>query len=113
VVSGIRLAGGLSRSAALAQIKADILNRPVTVMADAELTTLGMAAIGAAHLGAYPSIGEAARALAADGTTFHPRLARTESEALFARYLRGAGLSVSLVPRRAEPNTTDDQQSVA
>lgn len=97
-VSSVRLAGGLSRSAALAQIKADILGRPVTVMADAELTTLGMAAIGAAHLGAYAHIGEAARALAADATTYQPRLAAAEADALYARYLRGAGLSVSLVP---------------
>src|SRR5690606_27344904 len=49
-VADIRLAGGLSRSGALAQMKADILGRPVTVMADPELTTIGMAAIGATHL---------------------------------------------------------------
>lgn len=97
-VADIRLAGGLSRSVALAQIKADILGRPVTVMADAELTTIGMAAIGAVHLGAFATIGAAASALAKDANTHQPRLAASEADALYARYLRGAGLSVSLVP---------------
>ncbi len=110
-VGSIRLAGGLSRSAALAQIKADILGRPVTVLADAELTTMGMAAIGAAHLRAFASVGEAARALAQDGSTYRPRLNASEANALYARYLRGAGLSVSLVPGTG--NKTGDQSSVA
>jgi xylulokinase len=110
-VRHIRLAGGLSRSAALAQIKADILGRPVTVMADAELTTMGMAAIGAAHLGAYPTIGAAARRLSQDATTFHPRLPAQEASALYARYLRGAGLSVSLVP--PAPTVTNSRTSAA
>jgi sugar (pentulose or hexulose) kinase len=113
-VSSIGLAGGLSRSAALAQIKADILGRPVTVMAESELTTLGMVAIGAAHFGAYATIAAAARALAADAATYRPRLARAEADALYARYLRGAGLSVSLVPQRAEPvGRSNGHQSVA
>jgi sugar (pentulose or hexulose) kinase len=97
-VGSIRLAGGLSRSAALAQIKADVLGRPVTAMADAELTTLGMAAIGAAHLGAFDGIAAAARAITADAATYLPRLAPAAADALYARYLHGAGLSVSLVP---------------
>lgn len=97
-VGGIRLAGGLSRSAALAQLKADILGRPVTVMADAELTTIGLAAIGATHLGAFASVGAAARALARDGATYRPQLDTGAANALYARYLRGAGLSVALVP---------------
>lgn len=113
-VATIRLAGGLSRSAALAQIKADILGRPVTVMADAELTTIGMAAIGATHLGAFATIGAAASAFATDAITYHPRLAASEANALYARYLRGAGLSVSPVQR--QPGVTPDKtghQSVA
>jgi xylulokinase len=110
-VATIRLAGGLSRSAALAQIKADILGRPVTVMADAELTTIGMAAIGATHLGAFATVGEAASAFAKDATTYHPRLAASEANALYARYLRGAGLSVSLLPGTG--SKTSDQSSVA
>ncbi len=97
-VGGIRLAGGLSRSAALAQLKADILGRPVTAMADAELTTIGLAAIGATHLGAFAEIGTAARAFARDAETYRPGLDAGAANALYARYLRGAGLSVSLVP---------------
>ena len=92
-VSSIRLAGGLSRSVALAQI---------------------MVAIGAAHLGAYATIATAARTLAADAATYRPRLARAEADALYARYLRGAGLSVSLVPQRAGPEgRSNGHQSVA
>jgi sugar (pentulose or hexulose) kinase len=97
-IDSIRLAGGLSRSAALAQIKADIFGRPVTMMADAELTTLGMAAIGMAHLGAYSSIRDAARALAADAATYRPKLASGEAGMLYERYVREAELSASLVP---------------
>ena len=97
-VGGIRLAGGLSRSAALAQLKADILGRPVTVMADAELTTIGLAAIGATHLGAFETIAAAAGALARDAATYRPGLDAGAANALYARYLRGAGLSISLVP---------------
>lgn len=112
-IESIRLAGGLSRSAALAQIKADILGRPVTVMAESELTTLGMAAIGATALGAFDDIRSAGRSFATAGTTHQPRLPRREADAVFARYLRGAGLSVSHVPKRSGPTTKDDQQSVA
>ena len=110
-VGGIRLAGGLSRSAALAQLKADILGRPVTVMADAELTTIGLAAIGATYLGAFVSVGAAARALARDATTYRPQLDTGAANALYARYLRGAGLSVALVP--ATNSETSGQTSVA
>lgn len=110
-VAGIRLAGGLSRSAALAQLKADILGRPVTVMADAELTTIGLAAIGATHLGAFKSIAEAAGALARDAATYRPGLDAGAANALYARYLRGAGLSVSLVA--GSGSDTSGQTSVA
>ena len=112
-VGSIRLAGGLSRSAALAQIKADVLGRPVTVMADAELTTLGMAAIGAAHLGAFAGVCEAARAFAADAATYHPRLAPAAADALYARYLHGAGLSVSLVASSASTSTIMGSRTTA
>lgn len=110
-VTSIRLAGGLSRSAAIAQFKADILRRPVTVMAESELTTLGMAAIGAAALGAFADIGAAARTFALPGTIYQPRLAPAQADALFARYLRAAGLSVALVPPRPKIST-DGQKSV-
>ena len=110
-VGGIRLAGGLSRSAALAQLKADILGRPVTVMADAELTTIGLAAIGATHLGAFETIAAAAGALARDAATHRPGLDAGAANALYARYLRGAGLSISLVPGTG--SDTCGQTSVA
>lgn len=99
-VGPIRLAGGLSRSAALAQIKADILGRPVTRMAESELTTQGLAAIGAAALGAFADAPAAARRFAIDGPRVLPRLPAREADALYARYLHAAGLSVSLVPPR-------------
>ncbi|CAH1689049.1 Xylulose kinase [Hyphomicrobiales bacterium] len=95
-VRSVRLAGGLSRSAALAQMKADILERPVTVMADSELTTLGLLAIGATALGAFSDIRSAARVLATSGATYSPRLTPGLARALFARYLATAELSLTL-----------------
>ena len=96
--TSIRLAGGLARSAALSQIKADILSRPVTVLDETELTTFGLAAIGAAALGQFPDIGTAARSFVRDARSFVPRLDPTAADRLYARYLKAAGLSVSLVP---------------
>lgn len=107
-VSSIRLTGGLARSPALAQIKADILGRPVTVLAETELTLLGLAAIGASALGAY-DVAAAARQFARDAATHTPRLGRAEADALYARYLRAAGLSVSLVPKRGETTDTNEE----
>lgn len=110
-VDSIKLAGGLSRSPALAQIKADVLGRPVTVMAEPELTTLGMAAIGATYLGAHETLGMAAAAISKPGETYRPRGTITDMDALYARYLRGAGVSVSLVP--PVPTTTNGRTSAA
>jgi xylulokinase len=99
-VGSIRLAGGLARSPALSQLKADILQRPVTVLREIELTTTGLAAIGAAALGAFPDIAAAARQFSHAAQTYAPRADRAAIDRLHARYLSAAGLSVSLVQPR-------------
>ena len=108
-IVSIRLAGGLARSAALSQVKADILGRPLTTLSETELTIVGLAAIGAVALGAYPDVGTAARVFTRGSETFTPHLKRAEADRLYARYLKAAGLSVSLV--RSHPETSDQESA--
>lgn len=108
-VESIRLAGGLARSDALSQIKADILGRPMLRLDEVELTTAGLAAIGATSLGAYPDIGSAAQSFSHTAKAFKPRLERKDADRLYARYLKSAGLSVSL----AQPRPRMDSRASA
>lgn len=113
-VATIRLAGGLARSPVLAQIKADILGRPVVKLAETELTTTGLAAIGAASLGVFSDIASAARTYSVEERTFAPAIAADVRDLLFARYLAAAGLSVRLAPKaRAAASLHDDWQRKA
>jgi len=49
-VERVQLGGGLARNAALNQLKADVLGRPVRAQVSTEVTTLGSATVAARHL---------------------------------------------------------------
>lgn len=53
--------GGHTRNPVWMQLRADILNRPVTPLAIDDATILGCALLAGAAVGVYPSIGEAVR----------------------------------------------------
>ena len=58
-IDEIRSLGGASRSALWLQIKADVLNLPVTVTQCQEATSLGAAILGAVSCGDFPNIAQA------------------------------------------------------
>lgn len=71
-VGSIRLAGGLAKNDTLSQIKADVLRRPLLALEDTELTSLGLAIVGAVAVGAYPDPVTASRALVRGRRRFLP-----------------------------------------
>jgi glycerol kinase len=86
VIPGIRIDGGLSRSAYLAQRQADLLGLPVEVAAVDESTALGvasMAAFGAGSLTLDELMG-----LPRPGRIVEPRLPESERLAERAAWLR-------------------------
>jgi len=89
------LAGGLAKSPVLSQFKADMLGRPVIALSQTELTTAGLAAIGATALGLYPSLSDAAVAFAKGGVPYMPRLAPDAADQLYRRYLDAAAFAAS------------------
>ncbi len=89
-VDTVRLAGGLAKSATLSQIKADILGRPLVVLEDTELTSLGLAIIGAVAVGAYRDTAAGSRALVREGRRFLPAPRSVGLEAAWAQYLETA-----------------------
>lgn len=111
-VSEIRLTGGLSRNRLLAQIKADVLGKPLVALAETELTTLGLVAIAATGLGAYPDHGAAARALVADGERFAP-VHRPEYDAAFARYLAASSAAIALTGAKSARGAATRSASAA
>lgn len=95
-VGRIRLTGGLSRSAVLSQIKADVLGRPLVALAESELTTIGLAVIGSVAIGVHPDHAAASAAMVREGDRFLPG-AGDAYDAAYARYLQEAA------PRSAAP----------
>jgi sugar (pentulose or hexulose) kinase len=57
------MGGGASRSPLMAQLKADMLNRPVLVHETADLSPVGAALLAGLALGVYASVAEAAQVL--------------------------------------------------
>jgi xylulokinase len=100
-VDEIRLAGGLASNAALSQVKANIVGKPLIALKQTELTTLGLAAIAGVAIGRYADLPAAARQLVSPGRRFTPDPERTTYDTLFGRYLAAAASepgSPSLVP---------------
>jgi xylulokinase len=65
--------GGGARSAVWNQIKADILQRPISLPAAAAGAAMGDAIVAAAGAGIYASVAEAVTHMVAEGVTFTPR----------------------------------------
>lgn len=99
-VEDIRLCGGLSRNPTLSQVKANILGKPLIALEEAELTTLGLAAIAGVALGRYRDLRAASRALVRPGRRFVPDPNRAPHDALFRRYVEAAAGGPSATPPR-------------
>ena len=76
-VAFLRADGGASRNAFLMQFQADLLERPVEVVADAESTALGAAALAGLAVGVWRSPQEVA-SLVRRGPTYEPSLPHDE-----------------------------------
>jgi xylulokinase len=68
----IRAMGGGARSALWTQILADVFDRPLEVCASGEVSALGAAAVALHAIGAYPSLPEAASAVARTDVVIEP-----------------------------------------
>ena len=103
VIDALRATGGGARSAVWNQLKADVLGRPLTTVAESEAGCLGAAALAAAaDLGGGP--GEVATAWVRPGRTFHPDPARAAAyEQRFAQY-RGLYPVLRDLQRAATPS---------
>jgi xylulokinase len=71
-VEVIRAMGGGARSALWTQILADVFDRPLEVCASGEVSALGAAAVALHAIGAYPSLPEAASAVARTDAVIEP-----------------------------------------
>ncbi|MCB1809908.1 MAG: carbohydrate kinase, partial [Candidatus Competibacteraceae bacterium] len=80
------IGGGLARSDRWCQLRADILQRPVTRTTAEEPGLHGAAMLAMTGLGWYISLDEARRQLAATATTFEP--ATAEADLIDERYQR-------------------------
>ena len=81
----LRVDGGLTRSAALMQAQADLLQAPVECFPSTDATALGIAAL--ARLGASPGV-DPARAISAPAPAriYEPAIPASEAEAWLARF---------------------------
>ena len=67
------LAGGISRSAAIAQLRADVLGRPILVHPQADASVRGAAALAALAAEVFANLDDAARALGGPARRIDPR----------------------------------------
>jgi len=89
VIEELRVAGALSSSDLLDQIKADITKKPVLVPGQKEAELMGLAIIGSCALGRYNSFAEAASALVKIDKEFLPDAKNAALyDELFGGYLR-------------------------
>ena len=72
-VKELRATGGGSQSAQWLQIKADILNLPITSQGDYRAGGIGCAMLAGKAAGAFASLQEAAEIFVKPGRTFEPR----------------------------------------
>lgn len=95
-VQVIRAMGGGTRSPLFVQILADVLERPLQICSEPEISALGAAIVAAVAVGAYPGLPEACAAMTSTGRTVQPdpgrsvhyRRLRTVHEQLYPQ-LRG------------------------
>lgn len=84
----VRALGGGAKSSLWAQIKADVLNLPVSVGKCDEPVALGAAVLGAAEAGAFASAAEAGAALAGEARVFTPGKNVERYEECFREYCK-------------------------
>lgn len=85
-ISEIRSLGGAARCPLWLQIKADVLNLPVTVTACEEATSLGAAILGAAARGEYPDTGTAAERMVRTSARVTPGVNAPAYQKVFEQY---------------------------
>lgn len=85
-VREIRSLGGASKSRLWLQIKADVLNLPVTVTECEEATSLGAAILAAVACGDYPDCASATEQMVQVADTVHPSGNSAEYESAFRSY---------------------------
>ena len=83
----IRVVGGASKSPRWMQLKADILNRPVSTLREKDAACLGAAMIAMCSMGVYPSCEQAVRACVKVDRVYRPDPAWTGAyEAAYRKY---------------------------
>ena len=87
-VSALACVGGGARSALWNQIKADVLDRPVTLPGAASGAAMGDAIVAAAGAGLYPSIEAAVAGMVTTGPSYQPDPARARVYDDFYRIYR-------------------------
>jgi autoinducer 2 (AI-2) kinase len=86
-IASLAIGGGMSRSAAFAQIVADVIDRPVEVAAAPETTALGAALLATVAFGLHPSLGAAREAMTSDRRIIKPNArASADYEDCYARW---------------------------
>jgi xylulokinase len=101
-VQVIRAMGGGTRSPLFAQILADVLERPLEVCAEPEISALGAAIVAAVAAGAYGGLADACAAMTSAGRTVRPDPERS------ARYTRLRTVHEQLYPQLRELMRTLD-----
>jgi len=92
-VQSLRAMGGGIRSQLFSQILADVLERPLELCAEPEISALGAAVVAMVGLGCYPDLPAAAAAMTRIGDTVHP------DPSAAATYRRLGALHAQLYPR--------------
>lgn len=93
-LTSLRVDGGLTRSRALMQAQADLLQTPVECSASFDATALGIAAL--ARKGASPDLDVAAISTPAPDRVFEPKLSADEAAAVLARFDAAVAAAVEL-----------------
>jgi xylulokinase len=86
-INGLRCAGGGAKSRVWAQIKADVLNRPIETLASAETGAVGSLILAGLAVGEYKTL-EEGMALAKTRELFTPSANRERYDAHYRRYLK-------------------------
>ena len=64
--------GGGTRSPLFGQVLADVLERPLEICAESEISALGAAVVAAVAVGAHPNLAAACAAMTGTGRSVHP-----------------------------------------
>lgn len=84
-VDVLRAMGGGTRSPLFTQILADVLERPLEICAEPEISALGAAVVAAVAVGAHPDLASACAAMTSTGRTVQPNPDRSRRYAQFRR----------------------------